>query len=532
MSVAGRVTSAALSARRWRSGVNLCQHLLLRHLEEGRSQRIALLFRDEEMTYAQLAGLVRQLAAVLRARGVCKGDRVGLVLPDTPTYVAAFFGALHLGATVVPLNPQLPVGEAEAMFRRTRARLVLIDETAASAFDADRLQAKIIRCGDCLERRSELESELSAAKGYAGPAVDTEGIPAYCLFSSGTTGRPKGIPHKHTDILYCIEAYSLQTLGMGPEDRVLAVPKLTFGYGLGGNLLSAFYVGGTAILVEEPSNGLSMSEAARRFRPTLFLAQPRALGELIQLNCRDPFGSLRLAVSAGEALVRPLYDRWLAETAVELLDGFGSTEVGHVFISNSIGAVAAGSAGRVLPPFEIKLVNEQGLLVQPREVGQLWVRGPSLTTGYWEEPERTAKSFIDGWAYTGDLASQDEEGYVYLAGRADEIIKAGCGQWVSPTEIESVLQGDPAVREVAAIGVSDRFGIVSPKAFVVLQPDNTPTVELENRLRELVVNRWPQLTYKHLSSVEFVSSLPKTASGKLRRFALGPASMTEFSYQC
>lgn len=525
------VEPVAASAARWGADVNLCQHLIFRHVEEGRGEAPALHYQDRTFCYADVAALTRRMATLYKGFGVKAGDRIALVLPDSPVFVGAFFAAALLGAVAVPLHPQLPATDACEILRRLGAKLLLLDESKIEQIGRDLADAVVV-CGDTCNRIAELERLLAEVPVAEPSPVNPRGAEAYCLFSSGTTGRPKGIPHRHTDILHCIESYCIPTLQMTSSDRVLAVPKLSFGYGLGGNLLAAFYVGGASILVPAPSTGATMLQAARQFAPTLFLAQPRALGELLQLDLRSGFGSLRLAVTAGEILVPTLYERWRQAMNVELLDGFGTTEVGHVFISNTIGDVVPGSAGRVLPPFEVKLLDEAGNPVAEDEIGHLWVRGPSLSPGYLDEPERTAASFVDGWVRTGDLASRRACGAMAFAGRADEMIKAGCGEWVAPTELEDIIQSHPAIVEVAVVGTSDPLGLVTPKAYVVLGSATTPSVALVEEIKELVIRRWPELRHKHLSSVEFVGALPRTSSGKLRRFMLQPVTLTEFSYDC
>jgi acyl-coenzyme A synthetase/AMP-(fatty) acid ligase len=239
-----------------------------------------------------------------------------------------------------------------------------------------------------------------------------------------------------------------------------------------------------------------------------------------------------LAVSAGEVLVPALYEKWRAKFTVELLDGFGSTEIGHVFISNRVGDVRKGSAGRMVDGHQAKILDESGGAVTDNAVGHLWVTGPSLAKGYWNDPARTRRHFDNGWVRTGDLFRRDEEGYYYSYGRADDMIKAGCGQWIAPTEVESVLLGDGAVAEVAVVGCSDANGIVRPKAYVVLRSGQRPRFEIEQRLKAAVAERWPEMTYKHLTAVEFTSGLPRNQNGKLERFKLSPATLTEFSYEC
>lgn len=390
-----------------------------------------------------------------------------------------------------------------------------------------------VGAGDCHGVRSELEEAITAAAAEPEPCSSSAGTLAYCLFSSGTTGRPKGIVHRHTDILHCADAYAVAVLGMGEDEVVLAVPKLTFGYGLGGNLLFALLLGAAATLVPEPSTAASIAAAARTYEPSLMLAQPRMISEILGDEAHPAaFTSLRLAVSAGEALSPALYDRWKAATGLELLDGFGSTEVGHIFISNYPDDARPGCAGRVLPGYEVKILDESGDPLPVGATGALWVKGASVAPFYWNDPDRTATAFRDGWVASGDLFHADSDGYLYYRGRSDEMIKAGCGAWVSPTALEAVLVGHPTVLECAVAGASDADGVVRPRAYAVLHADREPGLALAGELKALVAERWPELSYMHLQDVVFLPALPRTSTGKVQRFKLGAGTLTEFSYEC
>lgn len=518
----------------WQDDVNLCDRLIFENLRRGRGNSIALLYQGNAITYQALSELVLKGTAFLRQNNVGPEDRILLLVRDTPAFVTIFFSALHLGAIVVPVNPYLEAEDVRKIAVRVGPKLIFIDNAMADKFAGlSTINSTLLQVGDCVGKKAQFEELLNAI-----PVVNTEpyhkqDATAYCLFSSGTTGEPKGIPHRHCDILECILAYSLPTLSMTETDRVLAVPKLTFGYGLGGNLLSAFYVGGTAILLPEPSSRESILRAAQQYKPTLFLGQPRLIADLVHAPLEEEaFEHLRLAVTAGEVLAPTLYDKWRSKLNIELLDGFGSTEIGHVFISNHVGDVRPGCAGRVLRGFAVKIIDDMGNSVETDKVGHLWVSGPSLARGYWNDPERTQLHFQDGWVRTGDLFRCDAEGYLHSCGRADDMIKAGCGQWVAPLEIEALLFDDPAVADCAVVGYSDDDGVVRPKAFVQLRPGERPGAMIEERLKRAVKERWPESVHKHLGTVTFVTSLPRSSTGKLQRFRLRPATLTEFAYEC
>jgi acyl-coenzyme A synthetase/AMP-(fatty) acid ligase len=521
------------SQKPWSQDVNLCEFLLSRHVREGRGEGVALLYRDCSFTYAEIDNMASKVGAFLLKRGVQPRDRIVLVLPDTPSFVAALFGSLAIGAIAVPLSPTLTTDEVSEITIRMRPRLCIVDEQFPDkCCELKDLCTDVVTAGDWVHRTGVFEEEASRSSPELVIHHRSANSIAYCLFSSGTSGPAKGIPHKHTDILECVAAYSLPVLRMAPSDRVLAVPKLTFGYGLGGNLFSSCFVGATSILLPQKSTGETIAAAADRYNPTLFLAQPRVLAEILQSDVSIGLKKLRLAVSAGEVLVNALYRRWRNKYEVDLLDGFGSTEVGHVFITNRIGDVKSECAGRTVDGFSVNIRTDGGEMAPSGTIGHLWVAGPSLATEYWEDPYRTRQQFADGWVRTGDLARMDQDGYIYISGRSDDMIKAGCGQWVSPIEIEAAIEQDNSVAECAVVGCADLLGIIRPKAYVVLRGGERPSAEIEARLKALVAKRWPELSHKHLGAVDFATSLPRNSNGKLQRFRLRPATLTEFSYQC
>jgi benzoate-CoA ligase family protein len=522
-----------VSYRDWSTDVNLFEHLVVRHVRANRGSSPALHYEHATWSYADLADVVLRTATVLRDHGCAPNDRVVLLLPDTPTFVAVFLAALHIGAIAVPVNPAFSLGDVGEVVQQTRPVIIVIDASIMEKFrPLAGAGCEFVSAGDCQTRRGDLERRLEAAGRDSVASWHSADAIAYCLFSSGTTGAPKGIPHRHSDILECIKAYSLPVLNMSSDDRVLAVPKLCFGYGLGGNLLSSLFVGGSSILVAPSSSSASITAAAEQHAPTLFLSQPRLLADLLESNCLDAFRRLRLAVTAGEVLVPALYQRWRNSVGCELLDGFGSTEVGHVFITNRVGDVRPGCAGRPVQGFSVRIADENGDSLPTSAVGEMWVTGPSLARGYWNDIDRTKRHFVGGWVRTGDMASHDEEGYVQLCGRVDDMIKAGCGQWVSPSEIEALIASDPAVTDCAVVGHSDSLGVVRPKAYVVLRSELRPNAEIGERLKTLVASRFDEMPYKHIDAVEFVTELPRGATGKLQRFRLKPTTLTDFSYQC
>lgn len=511
----------------WNSDTNLTNFMVYRHIHENRGENIALVYKDLSLSYSEVYIRVAIVASKLEGLGVQEGDYVILSLHDSVDFVVAFFAILSLGGVAVPVNSRAPVNYIRSIISRINAKIFISNEEASVLSKCSLIshQSESGEGFDWIYQDPEFND-------YSNFRVKKTNKPAYCLFSSGTTGTPKGILHRHSDILHCIEAYSLAVLKMRSDDRVLAVPKLSFGYGLGGNLLSTFFVGGTSILLDQPSNGRLMIEASEKYKPTLFLGQPRAISQILESKEVSGFKNLRLAVSAGETLGEALYHTWKENVGCELLDGFGTTEVGHVFISNSINRIAQNSPGYVVEPFRIDIRDELGNSLPQGTVGNLWVSGPSISPGFLDQKVKWDEVFQNGWIKTGDLVSINENGSVNIVGRADEMIKAGCGQWVSPYELESILCSDNQVLEAAIVGDRDEFGVISPKAYVVLRDDVRPSLEIECKLKSLVALRFPMEEHKHLGSLEFILEIPKTPTGKIQRYQLETATLTEFSYDC
>jgi acyl-coenzyme A synthetase/AMP-(fatty) acid ligase len=426
-------------------------------------------------------------------------------MPDGPGFVAALFAVMRMGAVAVMPNP------------------ALMEDALGAIVDLSRAAAAIVHP----ELRSHFESSL---RSWAPSLIDPEAVrptehvraatattpddPAIWLFSGGTTGVPKAVPQTHKSLVNTTRLYGQGSLGLTSDDITMSVPKLYFGYAMGSNLLFPFSVGASAVLFEEHPSPAALFRRITRHRPTVLVNVPSAVN--LMLAAPDAAGqdlsSLRLATSAGEALPETLYHRWKEAFGVELLDGLGTAEMWHIFITNSIGDVEPGTLGRAVPGFEIKACDEDGIEVPPGEVGRLWVRGESLGLGYYGDPEQTAEAFRGEWFVGGDLVSIDAEGRVTHRGRADDAIKVK-GRWFRPQEVESVLLDHPAVRACAVVAIEDESGLARPVAFVV------PSSEVTEQ--ELVVWSLERLeAYKHPRQVLFVDELPETHLGKVDRSAL------------
>jgi benzoate-CoA ligase family protein len=349
---------------------------------------------------------------------------------------------------------------------------------------------------------------------------------ALWMYSSGSTGVPKACVHLHHDMVVCAELFGRGVLGITSADRCFSVAKLFFAYGLGNALYFPFSVGATTILWPGPPAPAHVYDIIERHRPTLFFSVPTnyamllahaAPGEHRSRRTDFDLSSIRMAVSAGEALPTPLFDRFKQRFGIELIDGIGSTEALHMFISNRAGAVRAGSSGQLVAGYDARILDNDGQPVPPGEIGNLWIRGDSVCAFYWNQHDKTVDTIHGPWLRTGDKYSVDADGYYWHAGRADDMLKVG-GQWVSPVEVENVVLAHPAVQECGVVGFEDRDGLVKPIAFVVLRPGTEGTPERAGELEQFVRDRIAE--FKRPRRVAFVTELPKTATGKIQRFKL------------
>ena len=483
--------------------------LLDRHLQEGRGSRPALRLERGSVSYAELQALVNRAGNALRESGILPEQRVAILLPDGPEFVAAFIGAMKIGAVPVPMNTAAREPELELMLDDSRARALVVDE---------RLVGSV---GRCVATRLVLGASFDAALEHASPDLEVfpTGVdePCYWLYSSGTTGRPKGVVHLHGDMLACVTPYAEEVVSIEPDDITFSVARLFFSYGLVNSLFLPLMAGASAVLTPQRPDVRHTLEVVQRFRPTLFFSVPTSYAQLTAAlagSNEHPFASVRMAVSAGEPLPEPLYRRWRDTTGVEVLDGLGSTEVGYIFCSNLAGRVRPGSSGTLLGDHEARVVDEVGQDAPDGQAGELWIKASSTALFYWNQRERTKQTFCGEWLRTGDRYIRDADGYFWYQGRTSDVFKVS-GQWVSPLEIESCLLTHPDVLECAVIDASDAAGLMKPKAFVVRRPGSSvQPPELQAHVKERLQ------PYKYPRWVEFVDDLPKTASGKVQRFKL------------
>lgn len=501
---------------------NAAAHFVDRHVAEGRGANVAIECLDERMTYDDVRRNVNRCGSALRdALGVRPEERVLLLLLDGPSFVYAFFGAIKIGAVAIPLNTLWKSADYEFVVRDSGAQVLIV--SAELVPQIEKISADVrARLRHVVVTGAPFEQLLASGNASLDAAPTHRDAPAFWLYSSGSTGRPKGCVHLQHDMAVCAELFGKGILGITERDRTYSVAKLFFAYGLGNALYFPFAVGATTILSPAAPTPQSVYEVIERYRPTLFYSVPTSYGMLLARPApsadRDfDLSSVRLAVSAGEALPAALFERFKQRFGVDIIDGIGSTETAHMFISNRPGGIRPGASGQIVRGYDARILDDRGAPVPAGEIGNLWIRGDSICAGYWNQHEKTKDTIEGHWIRTGDKYSQDEDGYFWYAGRSDDMLKVG-GQWVSPVEVENALVAHGDVLECGVVGREDHDGLTKPIAFVVLRAEATASDELARELQQFVRERLAE--YKRPRWVEFLPELPKTATGKIQRFRL------------
>ncbi|MGC4956858.1 benzoate-CoA ligase family protein [Actinomadura citrea] len=502
---------------------------LLRTASGPGGGRAALTGPGGDLSYAELAELAGNIASGLERWGLRAEERVVLFMADGPLMAAAILGAMRLGAVPVPVSTMLTGPELGGLLADARARVLLVSDRFAVAAEAALTYAPGVRRvaveGDAALRApagvrvDPFEDLVREGRAHGGapaePYATSDDSSALWLYTSGTTGRPKGAVHRHANIRHVVETYGRQVLGIRPDDRCYSVAKLFFAYGIGNSLFFPLAAGATAVLDPDRPTPASVAGRLAEYRPTLFFAVPTFYAAI--LNAEVPveaFASVRLAVSAGEPLPAELCRRFTERYGVEIIDGIGSTECLHIFLSNRPGRVRPGTTGTAVPGYELRVVDAAGADVGPGAPGSLLVKGESIATGYWCRTETTRKVFQGEWLRTGDTYVVDEDGYYTCLGRTGDMLKAG-GIWVSPAEVEGRLLEHPAVAMAAVVGLPDADGLDKPVACVVLKEGATAEpAELIGFCRAGLAS------FKRPREVLVVDRLPTTPTGKLRRFAV------------
>jgi benzoate-CoA ligase family protein len=493
--------------------LNIASHFLDNRIREGRGERTALHTDLGTWSYAELQALANRYGNLLRQDGVSPEERVIIALPDGPHFVAALFGVLKIGAVVVMVNPHLKAEAIRGFFHYTRAVAALVDpdaeptfrDAAAGAEHAPRL---------LVPGTDDFDQALAAA----APELDTvpthRDDPAIWLFSGGTSGRPKAVVQSHGSFANTAERYGRRTLGLTDRDITLSVPKLFFGYALGSNIFFPFLVGGAAVLFPDRCTPEVIFHQIARHSPTVLINVPTMVQQMVAHPdaARHDLSSLRLATSAGEALPVELYHRWKQTFGVELLDGLGTAEMWHIFLTNRPGDVRPGTLGRPVEGFDVRIRDDLGRDLPPGEAGFLWVRGDSRALGYWQDMDATRRAFRGEWYVSEDMLTRDEEGYFTYRGRGDDMLKVS-GKWLSPQEVENCLLQHPAVAEAVVVGVVEEDGLTRPHAFVVATEGARDGLDAD--IIAFVRDRLE--SYKGPRSITFLDELPRTHLGKVDR---------------
>jgi benzoate-CoA ligase len=502
---------------------NAAADLLDRNLQAGRADKFAYIDDSGSYTYAELAQRVHRCANALRGLGVDQEQRVLVCLLDTIDFPTVFLGAIAAGVVPVAANTLLTSKDYEYMLQDSRARALVVSEALLPAFVP--LLAKlphlrhVIVSGERGNGHRLLSDLLASASDTFEAAQTTPDDMCFWLYSSGSTGAPKGTVHAHSSMIQTAELYARPILGISEDDVVFSAAKLFFAYGLGNALSFPLAVGATTVLMAERATPAAVARRLRDLHPTIFYGVPTLYAALLASPELPPRNSvkLRLCASAGEALPKEIGERWKQHFGVDILDGIGSTEMLHIFLSNRPGSVRYGTTGRPVPGYAVRITDDQGNPVKAGEVGDLHVSGPTRAILYWNNRERTHDTFAGMWTKCGDKYRIDASGDYVYCGRSDDMLKVG-GQYVSPVEVEAALIGHTAVLEAAVIGKEDEEGLTKPKAFVVLKPEASASLDLAAELQQHVKS--VLAPFKYPRWVDFVDELPKTATGKIQRFKL------------
>ncbi len=502
---------------------NAACDLIGRNLDAGRADKEAV--RDEagSYSYAVLADRIDGFAAALSRLGLRREERALLCLLDTVDFPTAFLGAIKAGVVAVPVNTLLTPDDYRFMLRDSRARALVISAALLPKLepilaDCPELEHVIVSGGEAGPHHDFSALLAAEEPGFAAAATQADET-CFWLYTSGTTGSPKGSVHLHTSLIRTAELYAQPILGIREEDVVYSAAKLFFAYGLGNGLTFPFSVGATAVLFSGRPTADAVWNILKREKPTIFYGVPTLFGILLaepDKPAKEEL-ALRICTSAGEALPAELGKRWKAQTGVDILDGIGSTEMLHIFISNRPGDIRYGTTGKPVPGYDIRLIGDDGREVPQGELGELQIKGPSSCIMYWNQRDKSRDTFQGWWTRSGDKYLQDEDGYYIYGGRTDDMLKVG-GIYVSPFEVEGALITHEAVLEAAVVGQEDGEGLIKPKAYVVLNSGFSASDGLAEELQNHV--RAQLAPFKYPRWVAFTEELPKTATGKIQRFKL------------
>jgi benzoate-CoA ligase family protein len=501
---------------------NVAVSFIDRHLTEGRATRIAIRSVAEDVSYASLADRVAKCGNALLRLGIAPKSRLLMVIRDCPEFFYVFWGAIKVGIIPVPLNTALRVDDYKFMIEDSCCAAIVysmefaeeVETAVANAHHRPR-HVLSIEPGD----GASILTEMGHSPGALRAAVASAGDDCFWLYSSGSTDRPKGAIHCHRDMVLTSHLYGVNILKIVPNDICFSAAKLFFAYGLGNSMTFPLWVGATTVLLSDRPTPQSTFAIIERFRPTLYFGGPTLYAAQVQaLSTSKPdLSSIRLCVSAGEALPAHILKKWKDLTGTLILDGIGSTEALHIFISNRLNDLKFGTSGRLVPGYDAKIVDDKGQPVSQGKDGQLHIRGDSIAKHYWNNSKRIRSTVSHGWINTGDTFVQDSDGYYVYRGRNDDMLKVG-GTWCSPFEIEAVLTEHPGVREAAVVGRADADGLIKPEAWIVMNEQRADPAKIEPELVQYCKAKLAP--YQYPRWFHFIPELPKTATGKIQRFKL------------
>ena len=503
---------------------NMCE--ILEHNLRNRANKTALWSDYGQLTFREVSEQVNKVGNALTRLGIGFGDCVAILCPDRTEWVSTFFATAKIGGVALGMNTMLSTEEYNYIFKDARVRVLVVCENLLSLVEPILSNHKMLTKVIIIEEKesanytsfakwiNDEDTKLKAAQTHRDDFCSLH-------YSSGTTGMPKGVLHAHKDYPLIAQLSGVNFFGLTENDRTFSVAKLFFVYGIGGNLIFPWYVGASCVLYAgPPRQAAAVLKTIETYKPTIFVCVPTVYGAILSLqdfNKRYDIGSLRLCMSAGEPLPSGAWNAWKDASGIEILDTIGCTETYHTFMANKPGEVRPGSSGKPIGGYDVRLVDDEGQDVSTGVVGNLMVRGESTALFYLHQSEKTRQTFRGEWLFTGDQYLQDEDGYYWHQGRSDDMLKVG-GLWVSPTEIENVLNVHEAVSDCAVVGHYDQVGLLKPKAFVCLRDEVAPSDELKGELVKQCAKSLD--AHKRPRWLEFIDELPRTATGKLQRFRL------------
>jgi benzoate-CoA ligase len=502
---------------------NAAHDLIQRNLQAGRGAKAAFIDDAGSTTYGELAERANRFGNVLAGLGLEQESRIMLCLLDTIDFPTAFLGSIQAGVVPIAANTLLTAADYDFMLGDSRASALIVSEALWPQFEAIVGKHKhlkhVIVSGSDAKGRLRLADLMAKASAQFEPASTTADDMCFWLYSSGSTGAPKGTVHLHSHLIQTAELYARGVLGIREDDLVFSAAKLFFAYGLGNGLTFPMSVGATAVLMAERPTPQSVFKRLREHKPTIFYGVPTLYAALLaspELPKREDL-RMRVATSAGEALPADIGKRWTEHFGIEILDGIGSTEMLHIFLSNRPGEVRYGTTGKAVPGYAIRLIGEDGKPVKQGEIGELQINGPTSAILYWNNREKSRHTFMGEWTRSGDKYIESEDGYFQYCGRSDDMLKVS-GIYVSPFEVEGTLMTHDAVLEAAVVAHADTDELIKPKAYVVLKPGFEASEALADKLKQHVKDKLAP--YKYPRWLDFVGELPKTATGKIQRFKL------------